>query len=281
MTTILERNEISAVQLSSNADEVTARMIIPSDCVLLTVKGDIHGVMTTAQVIDAATFIGMDGFVLPVEDSDTAQTYDNLWDTNVIKDMPVLGAELELDDESAKTPPYFNTGEPNIGEVMNMDLHSHHFWKYRNMVTLASRPIGTDPSTAEENYIPTFKTGINRNVSARAQVNSVALLGVSVPETVGEDTSMGSTPAAESEWAQIKYVDMVLEQAMVFLLGLHEPAGSEPFEEASNKLLEFLEPPVVEQSSTTIIAGGWNIFSVVEWRLQVPGRLAKQVISAG
>lgn len=267
------------MQLSSGSDEVISRMILPSECKVLSYKAEIHGISVNEQDIHTATFIGFDGFIVPVEDPDSLTSWDTLWDSMIKKDEPISGADLEL-GTGTDASPFYNTGEPNINKLLDLNTSGRHWYKSRNMVSAAKRPVAADPSSTEENYLPSIVEGVNRGIGYTAEYMSACMVGVSVPDTAGEDTGIGSTPADETEWYQVKYVDMVLEQAAIALLGIADVPGEDPFETQATFLLEFLEPPVVEQAATTIIAGSWNIFTVADWMIRVPGRLSKQVIVA-
>ena len=77
----------------------------------------------------------------------------------------------------------------------------------------------------------------------------------------------------DEKWLmQLKYMEVVLEQAWMWLVGLVETGAETPWEDAANMIGDFLEPNVNEETAGDFKAVTWQTFSKMTFEITVPGR---------
>lgn len=276
------RHSLGQVIAAGGADIVIGGVLLPSECTLNNVWGEVHMVGLTAQEFDKAALYGCSGYVLPVEDPNATNSFDTIWDTMVPKDTDFAAGALDLDAESANVSPEFEPGEPNINRLMDLQVNDqdHRFYHRRKMISFASRPVGYNAAATPDSWIPvdTFRVRSRKNITA--DFMSAALLGVSSPTMDDVTVTSWASPADSVHWMQIKYLDVTLEQAFMQLAGLVETGAETPWEEAAALLEDLLEPTVVEITAGDFIGFSWNVFAALTFDVTVPGLIAKQQISA-
>lgn len=247
--------------------------MIPSEGSLNNVWGDCHVVGNDDIAHNKAVLYGVTGYVVHEPDPDNAQSYDALWDVMVPKDTDVASGALDISSGSQDTAPEFEPGEPNIERMMDGSIldDDNMFFKRRKLITFASSPSGFDVGGTPDSYIPTDRFRIRSGKKIPVDLMSVALLGFSSPQMDDVTTTVWVTPASEAVWMQLKYIDMVLEQAFVHLIGLTEAGAETPWVDAATMLEDFLEPTVMEETSAIFDSQDYNVFTTLTFDISVPG----------
>ncbi len=80
---------------------------------------------------------------------------------------------------------------------------------------------------------------------------------------------------------EVKYIDHVLEMAMMDLLGLTEAGAETPWEEASDLLRAYLDPSLLEPNAGTFVGTSWGAFGELTFDVVVPGRMPTRVLTGG
>ena len=146
-------------------------------------------------------------------------------------------------------------------------------------MSFANTPTGFEVGSPDT-YIPRDVFKIRSRRRMRAEQHAVAMLGLSVPALDDTTTVVWNTDT-EAEWMQRKYLEMVLEQAWIDLVGLSETGAESPWVDASILLEEFLEPTVVEEVTAAWTPQALECFTACTWDISVPGRLDVKTLSLG
>ena len=275
------RHSLSERTVSSGSDSVIGGVYVPSESSLNNVFGQCHCIAGNTSTITALLY-GVSGWVVHHPDPDNSFTYDALWDTMVPKDTDVGLGALDLSTGLQDPAPEFEPGEPNIEQLMDIMVlnDNNQFYKRRKLVSFASSPVGFIDGSPDQFWaIDQFSIRSGKKVST--ELNSVAMLGFSSPSLDDTTTTIWTTANDESEWVQVKYLEMVLEQAWMQLVGLVETGAETPWEDAAALVEDLLEPTVVEQTAGAFVAANWTVFTHATFDVSVPGRRSFASVSAG
>lgn len=276
------RHSLGQLLAPAGADTVIGGVVVPSECTLNNVWGEVHVIGTVAIDHDRAVMYGAGGYMLPVEDPNATNAFQTIWDTMVPKDADFAAGALDLDAESANTAPEFEPGEPNINRLMDLQVNdeSNRFFKRRKLLTFANRPTGFDPGRTPDGYVPVDVFKVRSRKSITADYMSAAIMAVSSPAMDDMTQTEWASAADSVHWMQIKYLDVTLEQAFMQLSGLVEAGAETPWEDAAALLEDLLEPTVVEETVGEFNDFIFNVFAALTFDVTVPGLIAKQQISA-
>jgi hypothetical protein len=219
--------------------------------------------------------------VLPLQDPDTPVSYDVLWDEMVPKDEDLgSGTDVfDLDTATADTDPEFEPGEPDISKILREDTVMAEIWKRRQLISFPKSPVGFQAGTPDTYYpIDAFKSSISKPI--RIDYPSVILFGVSSPNLSDINATLESS-LSESSLMQMKYIDTVLERALMAALGLIEAGAETPWIEALSVLEEILEPDLFQTTSSAWSTNTWTCFSTVTFDVSVPGEFGKVALTSG
>lgn len=277
------RHQLGQVEVSAGADEVVADMPIPSECSQNNVWGKCHVIGPDDAFTTDVQLYGADGFLLAVPDPDTLDSVDDLWDRIVDKDDDLTAGAIDLDETAADTDNLYEAGEPSIGAVLDAHLYKddNHWFRKRGLMSFATSPTGFQFQTSS---LSTFQPRDFFKVRARkrifTEVFSMSLFGISNPNVVTFAT-VPNSPSSSAEWLQQKYMEVVLEQAWMTLLGLTEAGAESPWENAASLIQKILEPGVYEDSTGAFQSStSFRVFMETTWDVTVPGRREFKVLTA-
>ena len=100
---------------------------------------------------------------------------------------------------------------------------------------------------------------------------------------MNEDSSdPGLLPSgAIAEWNMLKYIDRVMNEMMVHVLGLGTPGtGTVPWDDAEDFLEDIVSDFGYLGSTTPFDGTTWSTFMIGKVKLSVPGEVPKTIISA-
>lgn len=284
MSLVAFRHMLRSNNIGGSSDEVISGCPMPAQSRLVGTWGEVHAIKGSVSVgiaIDQAAMYGCDGWVVLVEDPDTAITYGSLWNNMVPKDQDMASGAFDLDTGSDNKP-FFEPGEPTLEAILdaaNVDKDSH-FFKRRKLITYASMPRGFDTGATPDSYFPMDVFPINTIPRIGVQHYSCAMLGFASPAFDDVNQLDYSTPASEAEWIQLQYLEVVLEQAWMYMVGLVEVGAETPYEDAALMIEDFLEPTVSEETTGQFQALTYSVFTKATWGLVVPGRREFKSISS-
>lgn len=265
----------------TGSDEIIGHSPLPSECTLNNVWGECHVIGANSIPFSDVMIYGVDGRVLFDNDADSVRTMDTLWDLELQKDQDVGPGIFDIDPGSSESAPMFEPGEPSIealidgsGQYMNKE-----FFKRRKMVSIISTPRGFEAGTPDS-WIPgdVYKVRSSKRIST--EIMSHVLLAHSNPALDDMTTTVPSSFAAENQWIQMKYLEVVLEQAWMQLIGLTETGAETPWEDAANLVEEVLEPTVIEETAGAFESLSHIVFCKMTYDITVPGRREIKQISA-
>lgn len=268
----LFRHTLTQRLVAQASDEVIGHAPLPSECSLNNVWCECHVVATASQSVNNVALYGVDGRILQDTDPGDAQNLDTEWDQLVTKDADVASGAFTMDPGTSQSAPMFEPGEPSMEELLGMGFTDPktEFYKRRKMLSFMSIPRGFEVGTPDH-FIPgdVFKFHARRKMFV--DVMSNAVLVFSNPGLDDMTTGVATTFSSETKWMQMKYFEVVLEQAWMQLMGLVEAGAETPWEEAALLVEEVLEPTVVEETASTFGTQNYNVFAKLTWDITVPG----------
>lgn len=259
---------------------------VPAECMQHNAWGEMHLVNQEADPADwdEATLYALEGWVIPVPDPDTALDLQTLWDRFVPKDADVSAGIFDLDPATADTGPFLELGEVNIDALMDMsNLRSENQWYSRKkLLSFANNRVGIVAGTPDTSIIADVQK-IRSRKTISAEYMSWSLLAIAMPAAGDVDASR-STYASEALWMQTKYMDVVLEQAWMEMVGLVEAGAETPWTEAALAVQDLVEPEpvfVVAGNTAQFNARSLHVWCTGTFELEVPGRREVATISGG
>ena len=277
------RHMLNQINLTGNEDRVVADCPLPSECTQNNVWGEVHMMNNDGFFTDGAVVYGCDGFVVQHPDPDTPDSVDDIWGRMIEFDKAIANAAFDIDTASVSSQPHFEAGEPNINSLLDEHAYNddNHWYKRRKILSFANSPTGFHWVTGGvSTYSPRdmFKVRSRRNITA--DVPSMSLVGMTMPGLSGTTSSVPNGPGSEAEWIQMKYLEVVLEQAWMFLVGLVEAGAESPWEDAAILVGHLLEPAPFEEDAASWFTDEFRIWSTWTFDVTVPGRRDFNVISA-
>ncbi len=264
-------------EIGAGTDKVLFGISLPSDCRLNGLTAEVHVMGQLVRQVSQAMMYGIEGYVLPILDPDSAPDFDTVWDTLVPKDDDT--DTIDLDTGATDTVSMFEPGESSMAEVMDLGMQPQRIYNMQRLKTFANSAFKQEDASALE-WVMTDVIKIRIRKRYRVRAPSVILFALGNPDLL--DTSSAALAAlAENEWPRIKYAQVMLEQALMQHFGLTEAGATTPWTNAATLLRKYLEPDVFEQS-----VGAWagetvRTFSNVTFDVSVPGTMEKIQIGTG
>ena len=108
-------------------------------------------------------------------------------------------------------------------------------------------------------FAPSAVVNIRVRKNYAIQNPSVLVFSLASPDLL-DTTGDLEVAAAENEWPRLKYMEIVLEQALIKFMGLVEAGAETPWEEAASLLRKHLEPDVFEENAGSWASQSWYCF---------------------
>ncbi len=284
MSTRIFAKRMSYKVIANNTDEVVTGIVLPSDGVLNNVHMDVHAIAEEEVTWDHAVMYGLGGYVMPINDPDTQSSFNDLWDEFVEKDSAGSEGSFSLDEVTGDSDQEFEPGIPNWHGVFDMEGTSiKEIFKRRKLITLANAGQGAgilNVAAGARVYTPMDHFKIRQSNAVHVNSPSVALFGFSAPNMDAMTTTEQTTPLANA-WGWLKYIDMAVEQAFIYILGHVETGAESPWDLALTFLADYLESTVVEEVVGTFHHTSWNVYTVATYDVSVPGDVRKPQLSSG
>ena len=213
-------------------DKVIFGLSMPSESRLNGLTAQVHIMNMTPSAITSAMMYGIEGYILPVLDPDSAPTHDVLWNTLVPKDDDT--DTIDLDTSAADAQPFFEPGEMALAEVMDVGLQPERIYARHALKSFANSGFRQEDTSVLEWVISDI---VNIRIKKRYFVRqpSVILFAVAAPDLL-DTSNVAPAALAENEWARVKYMELVLEQALMQHFGLTEAGAETPWLEAAQLL---------------------------------------------
>jgi len=280
MSTRLFRHTLTHRIGTHGLDTVLGGCEVPGDGKLNNVHGQVSLQTAVGLSVRHATMYRCTGRVLPVDDLRDSTAFQDIWDETVPKDSDFASGIIDL-DEGANTTTFFEPGEPNWAQLADMQvMNPENLWyNKRKLLTFVNSPRGFidgAPDTAHMGDF--FQVRSGKRISA--EFRSAAILAVGLPAFDDVTTNEMATLNGDAAQLQLKYIEVVLEQAWMALVGLTEAGAESPWEDAANMIGDFLEPTVEEETAGSYNAtSSWDMYADMTWDISVPGRKSFGAIS--
>lgn len=266
------RHTLTHILVGAATDDVIGHAIVPSESSMNGVQGQVHVQATAVSDVHRAHMYGCDGWLIPVDDPDTVDAIDDIWDRYVEKDGVLQSGAISLDTAGVDAVAFDEPGIPQADGIAGVESmsKSNRFFRRRKMISFQSNARGFLDGTPDV-FLPgdVFDVRVKRKMTA--DTFSIVAMGLGGPGFTNVTTTRPSSPT-ETQWLQIKYMEVVLEQAWMDLVGLTEVGAETPYEEATALIADMLEPTIVEDTAAAFSNTPYEVFSQFTWDLTVPGR---------
>lgn len=270
------------VLVEAGVDKVIWAISLPQDALIRNVRGKVDLIGTSDFSFILGTFYGLEMYVLPVFDPDATNVIQTLFDQLVPKDTAVQA--IDLDTGATDATPFFEPGEVNWAEVLDIGVRPEKMYsRYKMLNATNALFMGRDPETP---FSLEMRLGDSVEVQVaktyRVKQPSVVALAIATPvldQTADDVLTLHALE--EDEWGRIKYAELMLEHAMIDLLGLTESGAETPWEEATDLLQEYLEPPMTEDTSGNWTSAQFNTYHDFKMDIWVPGRVSVKMLTTG
>lgn len=287
MSVTYRKETYSARFITQATDAVIAWAEIPQNSKQVHASGEVHVVQGNAErgEQDEAYIYSCEGWVIPVEDPDTAQNIDTLWDTMLSKSGEFTSI-VDIDTGTAQTNPRYAPGEGDITGLLGLNIveDSNQWFQRDKMLSYANSPrsfVQQTPTT-DDSFTATDIFEYNTAKNIEADGYSMSLLGFGVPP-MSDNASSISSPAGEAAWWSIMFLEETLRVAAIDILGLVETGAETPFEDMAAFMGAVLTPDALIPVGVNADLDGtdFHVFTKAQFMIQVPGTLDfGRVISA-
>lgn len=268
---------LHGTSVNPGADEILFGMSLPSGSRINDISIDVRVSSPTVLALNQMGMTAVEGWILPVLDPDAATSFLTLWDTLVPKDTDV--EVVDLDTGAADSTPFFEPGEPDWSDLLEVGLRPERVYHKNVMHTIGRGSVFSYFDTTIK-FLPGANYDIRIRKNYRVSQPSVLVFAIASP-SLDDTTATLQTAAAESEWGQMKYIGHVMERAMLHLFGVTEAGAETPWEEATALLKKHLEPDPYEKTGATFTGLTYNVIAKAIVDHSVEGRLEDMTISTG
>lgn len=285
--TIVERKSYTGHNIPAGSDFVVCSMPIPPGGVLLGYRAEIQAITTVHRKVATAghalfgkaVVVRMGGTMM-----DGSLSLQTVWDQMVPKDvdLDIAAAGDDIDwDDGANAGPFEEPGHINFNDMVELGQRPTALQEKEVMITAASPSAKMFHVDTSDEYFPTARMTMGKNLKHRARDASYFLLALGSPSWDETTTTEPSTIANE-EWSLLTYPDVMFDMMLPDLLGLTETGAESPFTNAASQAVSFVEPPVFELATGGLFqATDWNVW--VKWTVRVltPGRPTMKALKGG
>lgn len=265
------------IAVAAGEDGVLFGISLPSECRLNNLSAEVHLLDTSIVSRLIARFYAVDGYILPVLDPDSSPSYDTIWDTLVPKDNDT--DTIDLDTQASDIQSFYEPGESAMSEIMDVGLQPERIFNMQRMRSFANSVFKKEEAgVLEWSMSDVVKIKIRKRYFVKQP--SVVVFALGNPDLTDTTTNI-DLALAENEWARVKYMELVLEQALMKHFGLVEATAETPWEEAAALLRKYIEPDVYEQDAGAFGSSVLRAFSTATFDVSVPGTMGKIQIGSG
>ncbi len=266
--------------IPAGSDEVLFAMSLPSDTVVHDIKAEIHVVGNQEMGVAEGTMYGLEMWLLPVFDPDGGATYETIMNALVPKDTDVQA--MDLDTGASDTAPFFEPGEADWSQVLDIGLRPEKLYGRYKLFTIANAlAIMRDTATPfVVDWVPGELVKVRVRKRLRVRQPTVLIMALAAP-ALDDTSAVPRVHLAEDEWVRVKYAREMLKKAYIDLLGMTEAGAETPWEEATDLLQLHLEPDVHEEVAGSYVANTWTAFTDAKIDHSVVGDVSVKMLSTG
>lgn len=273
----ISRHTEGQYEIAADTDQVITWVPVPKDGRVDQIWFDVSIKVGQVDINDAVMY-AISGQVFAVQDPDTLDTVDDMWDRMVPKDK-INTAEIDTDTLTPDTSPEQEMGEVELERAFGEQQGITEFFRRRKRISYPQSPFGfVDGSPDLYTPIDYFKT--HARIMARVDKPSIAAIGFSAPLM---DVTTGTFPSIplDHEWQMLRWMEVFLFDHWKNIVGLTETGAETPYIDATNFITELLEPAVVEETTGAYLAASHTVFCGATWQITVPGSPGRMSLSGG
>lgn len=258
----------------ADVDETIGFVPLPTGSKLNNTWMDVSVISGGVVSHKSPAFYGISGYVLEIQDPDTADTLNDIWDQQVPKETSSMAVPLDFDLNTAVggSPIEIAVGEPesqpgyfNLEELLQTDNRGNiEVFKRRKMLTFAKNPTGFNADALT--WIPTDHFQTHLRGGPRVEAMSYLIFGFSNPAMDNRSTAEPTT-ISELDWFILQFLDMFLEEMLKDLVGLTVGAGAQ----SVSAITDFLEYASVEPDDDLLGSVVWQITAKMTFDVTMPG----------
>lgn len=267
--------------ITAGTDTVIAAFPIPSGGTFNNVHLDMHLLGPEQTLALSAVMYGMAAFVVPVPDPDAGTTFQVLWDNLIPKDIDSASGVFDLDTGATDTTPEFEMGEPDWSGIFDLTaLNPKEIMRRRRLMTVATQMANYEAlSAAPDVWTPAEHVSMKIGRKVRVSSPSVVMIGFSSP-SLDETNQTEPAMPTEQQWVLLQYLEITLEQAFMFLIGLIETGAETPYVESAGFIAGLIEDDAFEATAGAFAPVTWNVFTGATFDISVPGRKKQSVLTS-
>lgn len=260
-----------------NTDKVIAALSLPSDCTLNSVRLGVSVEGPAMANINTVAGFAIEGWIIPVEDPDLADSYQDIWDLLVPKDDDA--DVVDLDTQAVESTSFWEPGMPELESIFEVGAAPQKIYAKATWLTAAKAGASAVLIDTTFKWFPTAYEQVGAG-SYHVKTPSVVLFGLGSPALT--DTSATEQVAhSENEWSRTKYIGDILNQAMSRVLGLIESGSETPYQEALELVRKLVEPTLLEETANAFNPVGYWVHSEGNFNYTVPGTLGQTTLDSG
>ncbi len=273
--------------VQGGADTVVFGLTLPSGSVVHNVSGMlafINGTLAgdvNLYDMTEAFWIGVEGWVLPIDDPDAQATYDELWDRYVPKDTD--SDVLDLDTAGQDVAPFFEPGELAFANLFDVGVQPRKVFSQQVLMTSVSGALwkGQPIVVARDIplYVPGGQMGLKIGRPFRTGSRPMVLVYAFGSPDMDDTSAVVPTILSEQQLPQVKYMEDTLTRALLDQMNI---VAGEPWDAASALLKKHLNPDVYEMSSNGFpTSSEWAVFGHARVDHSVTGQMRISNVSTG
>lgn len=263
-------------------DAVIGHVALPAMSKLLNVWGMISIWADTGVPIEDVLAYACRGAVLDVGDTDNALTLDGLWDAVMPKDVDISATagqeQLDFERTTADTREFSEIGEVNPLDIWSIKGPTETIFDRKRIMNFGSSPTGFNVTGPVYHPRDHFSARVAKKYSVDSM--SYVLFAVGSPDVASETATIPQV-VNDFEWFLLGYLEYVLEQAWMQVVGLTEAGAETPFADLSTFLERMVEPPAVLDTVMNFDNSTYMTLGELTFEIQVPGKPQFGVVSGG
>lgn len=269
MIRVFQRNTVHKTVLAGS-DMVIAYAPIPANGRVNNLWVDVH-IINWAQVsLITAHMYTVNGYVVPVIDPDAGISPQLLWDQVVPKAAITAAGSVDFDTTTPDLDPVMDPGEVNWNSLFEVNQAPFEFFKRERVMSYAVSKGGHLEGSPDV-YRPTDHFSAQVGKRMQVKVPSYAMLAVGSP-SMANNRTVFVVPDSPADWAQLQYIEDVLERGLMHMVGLTEAGAETPWLEAATLLSQLLENGE-EDSAGAWLTTRWEVFCKATWDVSYEGRM--------
>lgn len=267
----------SGIDLQTGTDRVILGWPLPGGCRVDQITLAVRMHTQTSVSILSAWMYAVDGYITRLDD-DAGEPLDTIWDNRIPKADSDLAFELA---DVAVVAPFFEPGEEVSEAITEVMVGApEKFFERRRMLTSADNIVTFDGVSVYWGF-DTFSSTVSKKYFVES--NSAILLAIAAPDMGSDVSNVELLPTgAAIEWVMLKYIDMIVEDMFIWILGLGTPgSGTVPYDDAETFLEGTLSRFNMVDGSSMFNPEDLWVHGQGNAQIWVPGRVPTAVLHSG